>query len=266
MAPHAVLRPALLPHTKRFLLCERRISSITASLSWLPKSHRSPSTLGFRRRGLEDAPAVPRLLEEDRLLLTRTRSSSSTAASPDGSSFFTSPLSWWRGRQEKKEEDKYRERIAYMASKDAWTIGDMWAELDEVVSSWKSKIPRLSDNKETKMAQKMHKAVSGIIDVVGKGATDAELDAMTRKQKLESALKGETTVEEINILTKQFQTMALMHRVLRKRTLEGKPIPSSSAGMQSLLQAEGPKSLSKTQRERMKSNQMRMMRKSPQRR
>ena len=29
-----------------------------------------------------------------------------------------SPVSWWRGRKEKKEEEKYRQRIQYMAQND----------------------------------------------------------------------------------------------------------------------------------------------------
>lgn len=153
-----------------------------------------------------------------------------------------------------------------MASKECWTIGDMQAELDEVVSSWVSRLPGLGDNKETKIAKKMHRALTGIIEVIGKDATDTELDGMTRKQKLEAAVKGETTVEEINILNQQFQSMALMHRILRKRKLESKSIPATADGMQALLQSEGSKLLSEAQKERLKKAQLHKMRRTPRRR
>jgi hypothetical protein len=162
--------------------------------------------------------------------------------------------------------EKYGERIQFMANKESWTIGDMQAELDTVVSSWASKLPGLRDNKETQIAKKMHRALSGIIEVIGKDATDAELDAMTRKQKLEAAVRGETSVEEINILSQQFQSMALMHRILRKRKLESKSIPTTADGMQALLQSDGSKLLSEAQKERMKKAQLLKMRRTPRRR
>lgn len=106
-------------------------------------------------------------------------------------------------------------RIEDMAEKETWMIGDMKEELDEVVKSWMAKVPGLSDNKETKNAKKMHKTISGVVAVVGTDATEDILDNMSRTEKLKAAIEGESTVEEINILIQQFQTMALMHRVLR---------------------------------------------------
>jgi signal recognition particle GTPase len=199
-------------------------------------------------------------------MISSQRHLSSSPAPSGSSSTSFSPVSWWRSRQEKKEEEKYKQRVQYMAQKDAWTIGDMRSELDEIVTSWASKLPGLRDNKETTVAKKMHKALSGIVDVLGKDATDAELDGMTRKQKLEAAVKGGTTVEEINMLTQQFQSMALMHRIVRKRWLESKPIPTTAEGMQALLQTDGSKHLSAAQKERLKGSQLQRMRKSPRRR
>jgi hypothetical protein len=56
-------------------------------------------------------------------------SSSSGAAESSSSSY--SPIEWYRKRQERKEEQKYIDRIAFMAGKPNWTVGDMLAELDE---------------------------------------------------------------------------------------------------------------------------------------
>jgi hypothetical protein len=144
-----------------------------------------------------------------------------------------------------------------MAEKEVWSIGDLVAELDEVVNSWKSKMPGVSGMKETEMAKRLHKTLNGIIKVAGKDASDDLLDKMTRKDKLLAAIEGETTVEEINTAIDQFRVMALMQKVVRQRKLSGKTIPSTPEGVQALVQAQGPKMLSKAQKSKMGKDQAR---------
>jgi hypothetical protein len=183
----------------------------------------------------------------------------SSDAGDGGSSY--SPIDWYRKRQERKEEEKYSERIAFMAGKPDWTIGDMLKELDEVVQSWIAKMPILSDNKETKMAKRMHKSVQGIGKIMGLDATATKLESMSRTEKLKAALEGETTAEQINILIQQFQTMDMMHRVLRKRVDDGKPLPQTAEAMQAAVQSEGAKLLSPKQKTKMMDQQQKKMKK-----
>jgi hypothetical protein len=57
-------------------------------------------------------------------------------------------------------------------------------------------------------------------------------------------------------LAKQFQGMDIMQQVLRKRKLDGKPLPTDEAGMKAAVQQDGQKVLSKGQRkEIMKARQ-----------
>lgn len=142
----------------------------------------------------------------------------------------------------------------------------MQAELQEAVDSWMAKVPGLSDNKEMNMAKQMHKTLSGIIAVVGAEATGQELTAMTRAQKLKAAVAGETTVEEVTMLVQQFEIMALMHRVVRRRKAEGKPIPTTAEGMQALMQTDATKMMSKAHKSRMMEAQAKTMRRSSRRR
>lgn len=167
-----------------------------------------------------------------------------------------SPMNWWRGRQEKKEEQKYRQRISGMAEMETWTIGMMLHEIDEAASSWTAK---LVSNKETDAVKKMQKTLTGIVKIVGEDATHDKLTNMSRKEKLEAALGGETSVEEVNIMAAQFQTMSLMHRVLRKRKQEGKSIPETPEAMQSVLQADGIKFLTKDQKQKLAKQHARML-------
>lgn len=149
-----------------------------------------------------------------------------------------------------------------MADQEAWVVGDMLKELDEVNQSWMAKMPVLGDNKEVQMAKQMHRVMSGLASVAGEDANSETLENLTRKEKLKAALLGETTVEEINMVINQFQVMTLMHRVVRQRKLDGKSIPASAEGIQFLMQQEAPKLLTKKQKRQMaKDQQQRMMRK-----
>jgi hypothetical protein len=202
---------------------------------------------------------APGTMERHQLSGSSHPASFSTVAqsSENTPSIFTSPLGWWRKRQEGQEMEKYKTRLAAMAEKDTWTVGDLVAELDEVVNSWKSKMPGVSNLKETEMAKKLHKTLNGIINVAGKNANDEVLDKMTRRDKLQAAIEGETTVEEINTAIDQFRIMALMQKVVRQRKLSGKSIPSTPEGVQALVQAHGSKMLSKAQKSKMGKEQAR---------
>ena len=151
-----------------------------------------------------------------------------------------------------------------MAQKDKWTIGDMQAELKEVEKSWLAKI---QDSAEVRQAKQMNATVTGIVHVMGADATDHDLAHMTRTQKLKAAAHSGVGVEQINMLAQQFQTMGLMHRVLKQRQAQGKAVPTTAEAMQSVMQVEGPKLMSPEHKKNMmKLQQKRMTRTLAQRR
>jgi hypothetical protein len=124
------------------------------------------------------------------------RTMSSQSSSESESSY--SPLNWWRKRQESKLEGKYREKIQEMAQSDTWSIGKLADEVNEAANSWQSKVPLINKNKETEAAKAMKTLVQGVVAVVGRDATQEQLEQLTRTQKLQAALAGEGTVEDIN--------------------------------------------------------------------
>ena len=179
--------------------------------------------------------------------------------------FSSSPIDWWRDRQQAKEADKYKAKLVEMSNLESYTIRHMRDELQEAVDSWISKVPILSDNKETKVAKQMHATLSGLVKVLGEDADAQSLHNMTETQKLKAAIEGNTTLEDIDILTQQFQSMSIMHRVLRKRKLEGKKIPETPQAIQTIMQTEGQKVLTKSERQKLakqaaKSMQQKMRR------
>lgn len=191
------------------------------------------------------------------------RRSLSTSTASSGTSFFSSPLQWWRNRQETSELEKYKLRIAAMAEKDSWVIGDAIHEIDESLNTWKAKVPGASTLNEIKVAKEMSKSLNGIAKVVGKDATENVLVKMSHKEKLLAAVNGETTLESINTLIDQFRTMSLMHRVLRKRKSENKNLPTTPEAVTALLKVEAPKLMSKEQKTKMGQEQAkRMMKRS----
>ena len=183
----------------------------------------------------------------------------STSTASTGPSFFSSPMEWWRNRQETNELEKYKLRIAAMAEKDSWLIGDAIREIDESLNTWKAKVPGASTLSEIKMAKEMLKSLHGIAKVVGKEATEDILVKMSHKDKLVSAVNGETTLDSINTLIDQFRTMSLMQRALRKRKLEKKALPTTPEAVTALLQIEAPKLMSKEQKQKMGQEQAKRM-------
>ena len=222
----------------------RSLSSIWCSQSGHDMGGRKPTTV-FRSSQLPCSPVNP--------LQQRFLSS-------------YSPVEWWRGRQEAKEAEKYTKRVTEMAEKAFFTVGDMSDELGEAVSSWAAKIPGLNNNKEINQAKAMHKTINGLMEITGRDATVDTLSELSRAEKLKAAVAAETSVEEINVVIQQFEGMSLMHRVLRKRKEEGRPIPKTADSMQAVIQTEGPKLLTKAQKSRMMKNQERNIKKASRRR
>ena len=67
-----------------------------------------------------------------------------------------------------------------MAEQSVWTLEDMKGELDEAVNSWMSKVPGINNDKETEMAKKLHKTITGLASIVGENASMERLERMTR--------------------------------------------------------------------------------------
>lgn len=204
------------------------------------------STVGSSMRPLHGNPLIDGIDMQSSNLKTNAATFQIRHASTERTSF--SPMNWWRNRQEKQEEEKYKQRISAMAEMETWTVGMMLHEIDEAASSWTAK---LVNNKETAAVKKMQKTLTGLVKIVGEDATYDNVHNMSRKEKLEAAVAGDTSVEEINIMAAQFQTMSLMHRILRKRKSEGKAIPETPEAMQSVLQADAMKFLTKEQKKKL---------------
>jgi len=143
-----------------------------------------------------------------------------------------------------------------MAQKEGdWCVQDMLTEIEQVPNSWAAKIPGVNGSRELKQSTKMHQSLLGICKVMGGTATAHDLEDLNEKQKLECAIAGETSTDEIDALVQQFQMMDLMHRLVRQRQSSGKPLPLTQEAMQTLVQTEGLSLLSKPQKTKLMKRQ-----------
>lgn len=168
-----------------------------------------------------------------------------------------SPVEWWRQRQAAKEGEKYKAKLQKLATQSAFTLADMHEDIQEAVNSWTAKLPGVGSSKEVEAAKSMNQLLEGFKQVLGADATNVSY--LTRAQKLQVAVQAGGTVQDVNMLVTQFETMSLMQRILRDRHEQGKKVPETPEAIQALLQSEGQKYLSKTQREGMAKKSRQMM-------
>jgi len=163
---------------------------------------------------------------------------------------------WMNDRQARKEQEKYMEQMTRLSTMETFTMEKYKEELKSGIdgSGMMAKVSFLQP-KEMKQAQEVVDVVDKIIDVVGKDATAEDLIKLDRLQRLRVATAANKTLEEISIMVSQITNMDVMQKTLRKRYLEGKPIPSDRESMQAVIQKDAMSVLSNSQKELMKNRQ-----------
>jgi hypothetical protein len=163
---------------------------------------------------------------------------------------------WMNDRQARQEQEKYIEQMMKLSTMEVFTMELYREELQSGVDSagMMTKISFMQ-TKEIKQAKEVVEVVDKIIEVVGPDATAEDLITLDRMQRLRVANAANKTLEEIAIMVSQITNMDVMQKTLRKRYLEGKPIPLDKDAMQAVIQKDAMSVLSKSQKEMMKSRQ-----------
>jgi hypothetical protein len=73
------------------------------------------------------------------------------------------------------------------------------------------------------------------------------------------SIKGEIVIEDINALIQQFRTMDLMHRVLRYRKANGKPLPTDEVGFRTVMTEDAPNVMTNQEKKEMREEALRRM-------
>jgi hypothetical protein len=161
---------------------------------------------------------------------------------------------WMEGRQERQEKEKYLEQMERLSDMDELTLANYRKMLEEGLNSWGAKLT-FGLSKEVKTAKEVVSVVACFMDVLGADAKADDLIHMDRLQKLQVATASNKTLEETAIMMSQIQNMDLMQRTLKKRRMEGKPIPQDANSMQAAIKKDAVSVMSKSQKEMMKNRQ-----------
>jgi len=163
---------------------------------------------------------------------------------------------WMDNRAARQEKEKFMEQLKRLSTMEVFTMDKYRKEL-QIGLDGGGMVTKISfmQTKEYKQAKEVTKVVDKIIDVVGPDATADDLITLNRLQRLRVANAAEKTVEDIAIMVSQITNMDVMQKTLRKRYLEGKPLPSNKDAMEAVVQKDAINVLSKSQKEMMKSRQ-----------
>jgi len=163
---------------------------------------------------------------------------------------------WMEDRTTRQEQEKYMEQMTRLSTMEVFTMDKYREELQSGIDGggMMTKISFMQ-TKEIKQAKEVVEVVDKIIEVVGPDATAEDLIKLDRLQRLRVANAANKTLEEIAIMVSQITNMDVMQKTLRKRYLEGKPIPPDKDSMQAVIQKDALSVLSKAQKDMMKSRQ-----------
>lgn len=188
-------------------------------------------------------------------------SSNSSSSSSSSGSERGGIRGWFEDRNKRKQEEQYMEQMKRLSEMKELTLQSYKEELERGLNQWGAKISFLQ-TKEVKMAQEIVKVVQALITVKGGQATADDLFHMDRLERLKVATSSNKTVEELSMLISQIQNMDLMQKTLRKRHLEGKPIPPDPTAMQAAIKKDAMSLMSKAQKEEMMKRQATMAKRS----
>mmetsp|Transcript_6770 Transcript_6770/g.9882 ORF Transcript_6770/g.9882 Transcript_6770/m.9882 type:complete len:235 (-) Transcript_6770:144-848(-) len=160
-------------------------------------------------------------------------------------------------RQKASQQKMFAQQVEKMSNAKAWTLADFADDLEKTTSDWRSKIPGMSNLQQVKMAKQAASIAKAMIQEMGADATAKDIaEKVSRAEKLKVALASESTVEEVNVMIQQLQSVDIMHRIIRKRKIEGKSLPTNESSMKNLMQVDGLQAMTKTQKKAMRDSQM----------
>jgi signal recognition particle GTPase len=157
---------------------------------------------------------------------------------------------------ERKKAEKTAEQFEKMASMEVWTVQAFSDDLSAGLSSWRSKIPGMSNVKELQTTKRVAQVLKAVSEIVGPNATGEDLSRLSKKEKLKICIKAETSMEEVNGMIQQFEAMQMMHQMLRYRKKVGKPLPKDQAALKMAMAEDSDKAFSK---EQLKTMRMKLM-------
>ena len=185
------------------------------------------------------------------------------------------------------QDDQYAKQISDMANSESWTLSNFHKQVKDSSGGWKAKLPGMGSTDTVKQMKAMQALLEAAMAVAGDNASAAELKELGKKEKvscyetlnlpyseqrthlshfltsfyqLKISIKSGADLKDINALISQFQSMDIMHRVLRYRVENGMEIPMDEDTAKTVMQRDIKKVLSPQEQKEMQRQRMKLMR------
>eukprot|EP00574_Skeletonema_japonicum_P014031 CAMPEP_0201720500 /NCGR_PEP_ID=MMETSP0593-20130828/5417_1 /ASSEMBLY_ACC=CAM_ASM_000672 /TAXON_ID=267983 /ORGANISM="Skeletonema japonicum, Strain CCMP2506" /LENGTH=247 /DNA_ID=CAMNT_0048211139 /DNA_START=76 /DNA_END=819 /DNA_ORIENTATION=+ len=155
-------------------------------------------------------------------------------------------------REKDKQAVKLVDQINLMANCPSYTLKMFADEVDEQLSSWKTKIPGMGSTNEIKAAKESQVVVKEMVNQLGSDISAGDLGKLDRKQKLKLSIACEKPLDDINRVLDLFRQMEIMHRILRYRKENGLPLPTDQAGLNMAMQQDGMKVMTNQEKKELR--------------
>lgn len=156
-------------------------------------------------------------------------------------------------------DERYAKQISKMAHAEKWTIQQFHDQIKETTGGWRSKIPGLGDMDAMKQMNATQSILEATIDVLGNDSSAVDLKEMSKKQKLQISLRSGESLKDINVLVGQFESMEVMHQILRYRVERGKSLPLNEEDAKVIMQTDAKEALPERVLKDMKRQRMKAM-------
>ena len=180
------------------------------------------------------------------------RASFSTESSSESSGIF----GWVQDKFTKREKDKQAaklvDQINLMANTPTYTLKMFADEVDEQLSSWKTKVPGMGGTNEIKAAKESQAVVKEMVTQLGSDISAGDVGKLDRKQKLKLSIACDKPLDDINRVLDLFRQMEIMHRILRYRKENGMPLPTDQAGLNMAMQQDGMKVMTNQEKKELR--------------
>uniref|UniRef100_A0A6U5KA11 Uncharacterized protein n=1 Tax=Corethron hystrix TaxID=216773 RepID=A0A6U5KA11_9STRA len=160
-------------------------------------------------------------------------------------------------RYEAKESEKMKEQFSKMANLKSFTLRHYLDEINAGLTDWRAKIPGIRKNDKIKQLKITQSILQAVTEEIGD-----QLDPTShlgRKEKLRISLRCGRTAEEVNDALREFETMSIMHAVIRRTLDDGGKIPESREDLEEAMTANASKVLSKKKLRELAGSQVRKM-------
>lgn len=155
-------------------------------------------------------------------------------------------------REKDKQAAKLIDQINLMANTPTYTLKMFADEVDEQLSSWKTKIPGMGGTNEIKAAKESQAVVKEMLTQLGSDISAGDIANLDRKQKLKLSIACDKPLDDINRVLALFRQMSIMHRILRYRKENGMTLPTDQAGLNMAMQQDGMKVMTNQEKKELR--------------